>query len=190
MPRYTLERHIPTGYIKYEPELSGYSPDLFACYVNTNKPERPAAMFFLGKRTNPSWDYFFRSIEQMKEEINKSIRGVMAWEDAKIERREARKHATDSVEVGQIYAYSWGYEQTNVDFFQVIDKKGKRFTVRKIGCKFSDRSTGNSMAGYVMPIRDAFVEDAEPIKKTSLSMKFGCLTLTNEREEHYCSWYG
>ena len=37
--------------------------------------------------------------------------------------------------IGKIFYSSWGYEQTNVDFYKVIDvsKSGKTITLQKIG---------------------------------------------------------
>ena len=36
------------------------------------------------------------------------------------------------LKVGSLLSYSWGYEQTNVEFFEVTAKKGKTVTLRKI----------------------------------------------------------
>lgn len=37
--------------------------------------------------------------------------------------------------IGKIFYSSWGYEQTNIDFYKVIEvsKSGKTFTLKKIG---------------------------------------------------------
>lgn len=37
--------------------------------------------------------------------------------------------------IGKIFYSSWGYEQTNIDFYKVIEvsKSGKTFTIQKIG---------------------------------------------------------
>ena len=38
--------------------------------------------------------------------------------------KEANKDVLASVKVGDVFDCSWGYEQTNVDFFQVVEKVG------------------------------------------------------------------
>jgi hypothetical protein len=48
-----------------------------------------------------------------------------------------------SVKVGDVFYASWGYDQTNVDYFQVTAKSGQFVTIRGIGCASmeSDRYT-------------------------------------------------
>lgn len=41
---------------------------------------------------------------------------------------------TPTVELGQVFSYSWGYDQTNVDFYQVV-KVGKSTVVNGFGSK-------------------------------------------------------
>lgn len=178
-------RFIPSNYVQYKPNLSGYENDLFECYVRWDNG-KSFAMFFQGKRKDPAWHYCFKNDEEMKKKVNESISQLMSWSDRKQERKEARKNAVLGVEVGQIYYYSWGYDQTNIDFFQVIDVKGKVFTISAIRGRQTEKSTGSSMASYVVPVRDAF--KGEPIVKRSFSMDHGILSLTNETEEHYSSW--
>jgi len=62
------------------------------------------------------------------------------------------------VKVGDVFAMSWGYEQTNNDFFQVVALKGSSMIkIKEIGSKQTERSTGNSMACYVIPCKDEFL---------------------------------
>ena len=51
---------------------------------------------------------------------------------ARIEYAQRRREPTqnvDGVRVGDIYVVSWGYEQTNVDFYEVVALKGKKTAV-------------------------------------------------------------
>lgn len=69
------------------------------------------------------------------------------------------------VKVGDIFTYSWGYDQTNVDCYQVVELKGTSTALLKeISRKFIEH-TGNGMAGYFEPIKDCFVKDAETLTK-------------------------
>ena len=43
---------------------------------------------------------------------------------ARAAEKEANKDVLASVKVGDVFDCSWGYEQTNVDFFQVVEKVG------------------------------------------------------------------
>lgn len=147
------------------------------------------AKLYVGKRKDPAWHYKFRTEEELKKKIDETAGNLLSWEKMKAERKQKRSSAIDSVEVGQIYSCSWGYEQTNIDFYQVTEKNGKEFTMREIGSRLEYGEGLSPMAGYVYAKKDAFIADKEPIKKRSLSMDFGILSLTTEQEKHYCSWY-
>lgn len=59
------------------------------------------------------------------------------------------------VHVGDIFYSTWGYDQTNVDFWQVVELKGTQTAIiREIHAEIS-RNTG-SMSGYKWPRRDDF----------------------------------
>jgi len=179
-------RFIPSGFTQFKPSGKDCNADLFTCYFSTTKN---AAIFYIGKRKDHAWYFTFRTATDMANKIKESIASVMAWDAMKNARKAERKNATAGVTVGQIYAYSWGWEQTNVDFFQVIAVKGNTFTIREIRGRQTDRSTGNSMAAYVSPVRDAFLSNSEPIIKRSFSMDHGSLDLTTDDAQHYMSWY-
>jgi hypothetical protein len=38
-----------------------------------------------------------------------------------------------SVQTGDVFAASWGYDQTNVDFYEVVSTTAKSVRIRKIG---------------------------------------------------------
>lgn len=59
-----------------------------------------------------------------------------------------------NVSVGDVFASSWGYEKTNVNFYQVVSTHGKKtVTVREI--RAATHLT-NSMIGYKIPVLDDF----------------------------------
>lgn len=59
-----------------------------------------------------------------------------------------------SVSVGDVFASSWGYEQTNVTFYQVLSLHGKKtVTVREIRAK---SEYTDSMVGFKTPVLDDF----------------------------------
>ena len=60
------------------------------------------------------------------------------------------------VKVGDMFCDIWGYEQTNVDFYQVVDLKGSTTVVLKPVNK-NARMIGD-MSYMVSPIKDDFIE--------------------------------
>lgn len=81
---------------------------------------------------------------------------------------DARKQPTsnaDGVHVGDIYYTSWGYDQTNVDFYQVVTLKGKHTAVlRPIA---PDYLGGCKMQGMVRPRRNVFEGEATRTIRTA-----------------------
>ena len=68
------------------------------------------------------------------------------------------------LQAGDILAYSWGWEQTNVDFFQVVRATAKSVWIRPIaGTEISDGPT--SMTGTVKPVINRFTG---PVKRKKI----------------------
>ena len=63
---------------------------------------------------------------------------------------------TNNIEIGDIFYTSWGYDQTNVDFFEVVAKTSKMLKLREIKAK-KDYRYGYS--GLANPIRGSFADD-------------------------------
>ena len=82
------------------------------------------------------------------------------------------------VEVGDIFYTSWGYEQTNVDFFQVTAVTAKMATVRKISEK---RDETDWAQGKTLPDKDNFV-GKESRRRTC--NKYGGLRIINADGSH------
>jgi hypothetical protein len=116
------------------------------------------AIAFHGKSNSPDWHYNFGKEEGRQARIQSFIDGRKRHAEYRAERK-AERQKPHTLAVGDIMVSSWGYEQTNVDFYQVIRVIGKN-TVEIREIKQTYRETG-SMCGYVKPIKDAFVEKAE-----------------------------
>lgn len=99
-------------------------------------------------------------------------------EKAKKEAREKRKadiaKIAATVKIGDVFSCSWGYEQTNVDFFQVIAKVGKNSVrIRQVKpLMVADQASGPMAAnreyqipanGELLPAADhsVFIEDQD-----------------------------
>lgn len=79
------------------------------------------------------------------------------------EKKEARANLVNPFKVGDIFYTSWGYDQTNVDWFECIATTDKTVTLREIG---SERTETSYMSGRCTPRKGAFLKDAEPIRVT------------------------
>lgn len=64
------------------------------------------------------------------------------------------------VKVGDLFSMSWGYDQTNVNYFQVTRVTPKGVYVREIGAK-SVPGTQGFMCETVRPVKDNFLTKSQ-----------------------------
>jgi len=126
-----------------------------------NLPDVPYAAVFGGKRTKPDWHYRFRTEERREEKIAEWIENQKGrLVDTK--NRRAEHNGGHTLEVGDVLSGSWGYDQTNVDFYQIMEVPSKCFvTARKIGGE-TVRETGSAI--FVKPVKDSFCGEAKRYK--------------------------
>lgn len=172
-------------------------------FTNTNENSGKAfyVIGFVGKSKNSSFHYRFSTKERMMNHIEQFVENCKKNLAYKLERKAKQKaaNALVTVKVGQIFHYSWGYDQTNCDFYQVISVKGKTAVLKAIGSRIVKGSEG-FMCCNLVAVKDSFLSGnrAETITKrvqagyngeAMFSMDFGSLTLTDESTPHYSSWY-
>lgn len=145
------------------------------------------------------FNYRFSSVERMYEYCAEFIKNKIAVEEyraarkAKVKAEAVEKAA--NVKVGDIFVDSWGYEQTNVDFYQVVAKpSAKTVIVREIACRSEEGSMmSHGMADNVFPARDQFI-GAEMKKRIDnyggfKTSSFSCARPADENRSYYRSWY-
>lgn len=76
--------------------------------------------------------------------------------DRRQRKKEARSRFVMPYKVGDILHHSWGYEQTNCDFYQVVEVKNKSVVLKKIRGKGKPGSEG-FMSESRLPEKDAFL---------------------------------
>lgn len=87
-----------------------------------------------------------------------------------------------SVSVGDIFASCWGYEQTNVCFYQVVSIHGK--TTVCVHPIDAEVIYTNNMEGYKMPKKDSFLGQ-EVIKRRVKTYASSPLIVIEEYERAY-----
>jgi hypothetical protein len=186
-----IEKYDSLGYhlsVKEEPIFIGY------CVKKVYKARFPKPLF----------NYRFRSAERMyefcMEWIEKVERNINAEKARKEQKKIAQQNMKHNFKVGQVLYNSWGYDQTNISFYQVIESKQKSIVLRKIASS-SVAGTEGFMCVNVKPIENAFV--GEPILKRvvvsvgysgnvsyHISAEHGCFCEYKASQEGvYSSWY-
>ena len=150
------ERFIPQGY-----ELTIDHKEL-GITVYTRDGETLGGMCFVGKAIKPTWFYRFKSVEQRNKEIEQTFARIQAKADRKAQEKAKKSEAMQNhgVAVGDVFRCSWGYDQTNIDYYEVIAITGKTATICRIGCL--SENTG-FLQGDSVPQLGAFI--GKPKKK-------------------------
>ena len=109
----------------------------------------PCAMLFRGKAQKPTAWHRFQTEERRTAFIEKFFQEIQQNIEWKRKRKEeaakSLEEAYGGLEVGAIFYSSWGYEQTNINFYQVVGIKGKNLTIQEIGKKRVSESIASEM---------------------------------------------
>jgi hypothetical protein len=151
----TREFFIPKGAIKVADKNSDAVVYLY------ERIGKLFAMAFLPKGQKPAFHHSYRNPQSREKHVRDFFAGVTAHKAMIVERRKARS-APHTVEVGTIFYSSWGYEQTNVDFYQVTALVGTTMVeVRQIG---ADSKTTGHDTGTCVAVKDSFLERSKPTR--------------------------
>ncbi len=136
-----------------------------------------------GKRRYTDLHYSYGSGEGSEARARQVIASFIKSVKLRKERRDAEKaerkaqlaKGNDFV-IGDIIYNSWGYEQTNVDFYEVVDTTKNTVTLKAIHSKEVEQLGWAS--NKVEPVKGNFVEGAKPFVRrvvgNSVSFEFGC----------------
>ena len=116
---------------------------------------------FQGKAQKPLWNYRFRDEAQRVRQIKETIADRKLSLEAKRKRMEERRNQQHGLTEGDILYSSWGYDQTNVDFYQVTKVMGKQVIIREVASKVV-KDSGPQV--YVAAVPNKFV--GAPMRKT------------------------
>ncbi len=155
MARYQHKRewYIPKGATKAADKQSS----AVAYWVHTGKERNPyEAMGFHGRAQKPDWHFVFKSEAQMTKRIAEHFAAIQARDVAQAKYKTDREKPSQ-LQLGHVLKASWGYDQTNVDFYEVTKLVGPRTVeVRKIsGACIAD----NGPQTYVVPTIGKYISD-------------------------------
>tara|TARA_R110002051_G_scaffold47938_1_gene94427 strand:- start:73 stop:675 length:603 start_codon:yes stop_codon:yes gene_type:complete len=134
----TREFYIPAGSVEVSQEGVGAVAYYYDSYTGDPAEQpRSAAMIFIGKQQKPAKRHSFKSVERREEYVQSifgNVRDVAEYKKRKaVTAKAAKAKAASAVKVGDIFDTSWGYDQTNVEFYQVVAKRGQVIEVIEIG---------------------------------------------------------
>jgi hypothetical protein len=158
----------------------------------------PSVKIWNPKATKPTANYWFKTVAQREDYVDKFVQRFAESKAAKAESR-AQRNGTDAqadtVKVGDVFVHSWGYDQSNVDWYQVTHKSGRSVTVERIASREVPGSQG-FMSAQVVAQPGVFLDKAPKVKRVQftedgrpfLSFEYGwCEKWAGE--PRYSSWY-
>jgi len=152
--RLPREMQVPKQAIKVADKQS----DAVA-FVYTNRVGQLCARVFYGKCNKAIIACYFRDAGQREKSIKVAFESRRAYLATKAEQRAKRSAVTNAYKVGDLFKWTWGYDQTNVNYFEVIESKGRYVTVREIKSKAIEN--GSTMTGRCIPLPGKFIEREE-----------------------------
>lgn len=139
------------------------------------------AIMYRGASSKHIFYLKYSSVERMMKSINETIDSIVRSEKAKAERRRLVKEANANIKAGDFYSVgdivvnTWGFEQTNVEFYQVTEVKAKTIVVRSVAQSIVKGSMmSHGMACDVVPVKDGFFAEDDYLHEVyALRVKAG-----------------
>ena len=151
------------GYIDYLKKELGdtYSEETLdnaLIIKGTTHNGRPLGALWYGRAEKPQIYSTYPNEEYRDKAIQEFLDRRASRAKENLKRRQERRLTRDhDIKVGDIYYTSWGYDQTNIDFYKVVNVRGSRIDLKELTQKYADRGEG----GYddsVVP-GDSFAND-------------------------------
>lgn len=105
------------------------------------------------------------------------------------EQKERLEEYKNKLSIGSIIVYSWGYEQTNVSAYEIVDLQKDTVKMRRISTMIT--KDGGFMSEYVIPVPGDYIEELVTKKITARGIRFdyGSGEIWDGKREYYVSHY-
>jgi len=134
----------------------------FGYYVTAKSPQARRSRWSLG-------DLLYRG-----EDPQAAMAALETWrqaQEAKIDKRKAKTAArraaraefVNPYQVGQILYSSWGYDQTNIDYYEVIEVRPTTLVIRGLA---QEHDRCNMSGGYCWPTPGRYLDDGQVARLT------------------------
>lgn len=157
--RFQRDFYIPRGSVKVSSKGSSAVAYLY------ERGGQPCAVGFFGKSDKPALNYRYATKERRAESLAAWMKRMDEWQAskdaAKAKKKETLAKPQELLKVGDVLQCSWGYDQTNIDYYEVTKLVGKRTVeIRKIACESVETEF---MQGRSVPAKGEYI--GEPMRK-------------------------
>lgn len=150
------------------------------------------ALAYSGRRNKPDFHYRYGNEQKRTDSISNFFKRIESYAQNKLEHKarqqELRAEFLNKIEVGSIFSTCWGYEQTNVEWYQVTRIKGCTVHLREIAAEITP--TGH-MSGETKPIKGKFVgeEMKRIVRGTGIRIDDVVTAFLSDGRPRHSSWY-
>jgi hypothetical protein len=151
------EFYIPKNYTA---RVADKASDAVAYLWLSGSTGKPGATIFMGKQAKPYSNFYYGT------EARRTAAIALAFESRrkslafKAELQAKRKAWKPSYKVGDIFRTCWGYDQTNVEYFELVELKGKYGILRELA---QSRKETGFMQGICVPLPGEYI--GEPLRR-------------------------
>lgn len=125
-------------------------------YLYTDRAGRPCAQAFAGRAAKPVWRHSFVDETARDRHVDAFFARQRASKRAAAERRSARRRPHD-LRVGDVLVSTWGYEQTNVSWYEITRVLPRSVEARPVA---SLRTETGPLHGTCVPVRGRYTGPA------------------------------
>ena len=138
-------------------------------YLFPAKNGKPALKAYKGKSGKPYSNYYYLRTEDRENALYEILKSWRESREQKENRAKERRDFRHDLKIGDIFHYSWGYDQTNANFFEVVGvPSDKSILIREIGYKI--KQTGD-MSGNAVPTPGKYLERSQFVKDNKPALK-------------------
>lgn len=179
-------RYIPPNSVTVEHRLA-------VCYTQDgtrgNGSQYFSVMCYIGAAGKAAFYESYRTAEQRDKRVADTFAGLERSEVARRERKSERSRP-HTVKVGDIIHHSWGYEQTQCDYYQVLAVTAHGATIQAIAGEPVPGSEGRDCCRMVA-VKDKFCGEPFRVRIDGyghVGLPHGSARVWDGTAK-YCSWY-
>jgi len=161
------------------------------------KGGRTLGIAWTGKRNKPDFFLAFKTNDQAVTYIMDHMKRAAIFEAGKRERAAERRAANakpHTLKVGDVLYSSWGYDQTNIDFYEVVDTTDKSVKLWQMA---QDTVETGMMSGHTTPVTGEYKRYKGAVSNwkrvtgnNSVKVRsFGAYAYPYDGKAKSCSWY-
>lgn len=183
------------------------SEESAVCYISTAASGRVSVQFFIGKQSKPDKYLAYKSRESANMAIEAFFDNLIRVYEYKRQEKERQKLARQTAKaefqgtIGSVFVASWGYDQTNVDAYQITARiNNQTVEVVEIGFEEVESQGFAAMSEKIKPLPVSAEKAAKMPKllaritaKDSIQVankrSAGNADLWDNERSYYHSWY-